>query len=239
MRRISLILSTCAILGLSWLAPSAEPAAKIKPKDALQPFNDLIGSWRCNGAPEGTRAEKQKGAWSESVDWVWRFDKDDAWLKVTFDKGKYWTAGQLRPGMEKDQFELTLTTTDKDTQKFVGAMKERTLTVDRSDAKTGETQRLIFRLLHSNRYVVYYEAKPKDKELYRRLWQIGATKEGEPFAAGQTGPECIVSGGLGTMKVTHKGQTYYVCCSGCRDAFKDDPEKYIKEYEEKMKGKGK
>jgi YHS domain-containing protein len=33
--------------------------------------------------------------------------------------------------------------------------------------------------------------------------------------------------------VLYKGKTYYVCCSGCRDAFKDDPEKYIKEFEER------
>ena len=53
------------------------------------------------------------------------------------------------------------------------------------------------------------------------------------------GPECIVSGGLGTMKVTYKGKDYYVCCSGCRDEFKSDPEKYIKEYEERKKEKAK
>ena len=53
-----------------------------------------------------------------------------------------------------------------------------------------------------------------------------------PFASVDKGPECIVSGGLGTMAVSHKGKTYYVCCSGCRDAFNEEPEKYIKEYEE-------
>jgi YHS domain-containing protein len=39
------------------------------------------------------------------------------------------------------------------------------------------------------------------------------------------------------MQVTHKGKTYYVCCSGCRDAFRDEPEKYIREYEESLKKK--
>ena len=41
------------------------------------------------------------------------------------------------------------------------------------------------------------------------------------------------SGGRGTIPVTYKGQTYYVCCTGCRDAFKEDPEKYLKEYAER------
>jgi len=29
--------------------------------------------------------------------------------------------------------------------------------------------------------------------------------------------------------------TYYVCCSGCKDEFKSDPEKYIKLAAEKKK----
>ena len=52
------------------------------------------------------------------------------------------------------------------------------------------------------------------------MYQVGATKEGVPFAGGDGKPECVVSGGLGTMPVMYKGKTYYVCCSGCRDAFK-------------------
>ena len=66
----------------------------------------------------------------------------------------------------------------------------------------------------------------------RGVYQVGATKEGVPFAGrGDTSPECVVSGGKGTIAVSYKGKTYYVCCSGCRDEFKDNPEKYIKEYE--------
>ena len=33
------------------------------------------------------------------------------------------------------------------------------------------------------------------------------------------------------MTTSYKGKTYYFCCTGCRDAFKDNPEKYIKEFE--------
>ena len=39
------------------------------------------------------------------------------------------------------------------------------------------------------------------------------------------------------MAVSYKGQTYYVCCSGCRDAFHEDPERYIKEYNARKKKK--
>ena len=60
---------------------------------------------------------------------------------------------------------------------------------------------------------------------------------GWAFAVGETGPECIVSGGKGTMAVTYQGKTYYVCCSGCRSEFNENPAKYVAEYETKKKKK--
>jgi len=62
-------------------------------------------------------------------------------------------------------------------------------------------------------------------------------KEGVPFVAGDGKPECIVSGGAGTIAVTFQGQTYYVCCSGCRAEFNETPEKYIKEFQAKKNKK--
>jgi hypothetical protein len=79
--------------------------------------------------------------------------------------------------------------------------------------------------------------KPEGKTLFTKRYEVGCTKEGEDFATGDGKPECIVSGGLGKITVTYKGQTYYVCCSGCADAFKEEPEKYIKEFEAKKKNK--
>jgi len=35
-------------------------------------------------------------------------------------------------------------------------------------------------------------------------------------------------GGLGTIEVTHAGKSYYVCCTGCRDYFNENPEKFLK-----------
>ena len=29
------------------------------------------------------------------------------------------------------------------------------------------------------------------------------------------------------------GETFYVCCTGCRDAFNEDPAKFVKEYKKK------
>ena len=215
-------------------------------KEALHPFNVLVGSWKGSGAPEGTKEERAAGAWEETVAWEWKFKDQDAWLAVTFAKGKYFTKGELRYTPDKDkkdaapQFTLTLTGTDKSTATFVGGLsdKDKVLTLTRTDGPAGEEQRLVFSLLHNNRHLYRFETRPAGTTVaFTKKYQVGATKEGVAFADVPKGPECIVSGGLGTIKVTYKGKEYWVCCSGCRDEFKADPEKYIKEAEAKAKEK--
>lgn len=224
-------------LALLLAAPAADPAGK-SAKDALQPFNVLVGSWKGTGMPEGTREERANGLWTETAAWGWQFKGDDAWLSVTFDRGKYFTKGELRYNSGKGNYQLALTTPDKATATFAGTLKDKVLTLDRTDAGGSEDQRLVFSLLHFNRHLYRLDVKPKGADVgYTKKWQVGATKEGVAFADVPKGPECIVSGGLGTMKVTYQGKEYYVCCSGCRDAFKDEPEKYIKEAEAKAKEK--
>jgi hypothetical protein len=225
----------------SMLGQTAVAADKPTPttaKEALKAFNDLIGSWRATGTPEGTRQEKLRGFWTETMNWEWQFKGSDAWLKVRFDKGKYFSGGELRYLPEKNLFQFTLQTPAKETMAFTGPLKNRVLTVERLDDKKKEMQRLVFTLLHSNRFIYRYEVKPPDRHLFVRLYEVGVTKDGEAFAGpGNAAPECIVSGGLGTIRVTFNGKDYYVCCSGCRTAFKEEPEKFIKEFEEKQKSK--
>ncbi|MFN4259951.1 MAG: YHS domain-containing protein [Gemmataceae bacterium] len=204
---------------------------------ALQPFHDLIGSWRGTGVPEGPGADKQRDFWSETHAWEWRFQGDDAWLTVSVRDGKYWTQGELRYLPDQDQYQLILRTPEKKTKTYTGQLDKRVLTLDAKDAATGEVERVVISLLHSNRFLYRQERKPADRPRFVRLYQVGVTKEGVPFATGGGQPECIVSGGLGTMPVTYKGQTYYVCCGGCRDAFNDEPEKFIQEYEAKQREK--
>src|SRR5438552_15879426 len=160
-------------------AIAADPPAKLPARQALKPFNDLIGSWRCTGTPEGTREEKQKGFWTESATWSWQFKGDDAWLKTTVEKGKHFTKGELRYLADKDAFELTLTTPDKDSLSFVGKLDDGRLTLTREDDKSKETQQLVASLLHSNRFVYTYSAKPEVKPLVTKLYQAGCHKQGE------------------------------------------------------------
>src|SRR5262249_13120813 len=152
-------------------------------------------------------------------------------------KGKYYTKFVIRYLPDKEEYKLEATTADKKTLTFAGKLANKKLTFERTDEKSKQGERLVFQLLHYNRYVLYYEERPADSKSFTQQCRVGSTKEGVPCASVDNGPECIVSGGKGTIAVTHKGKTYYVCCSGCRDAFKDEPEKYIKEYEEAQKKK--
>jgi YHS domain-containing protein len=202
-------------------------------KEALHAFNDLIGSWRATATPAGSREEQQKGFWVETLNWQWQFKGDDAWLKVTFDKSKNYIGGELRYEPDRETFTLTLKTLAKDTVVVTGPLKNKVLTLERQTKD--ETQRFVFTLLHPNRFLYRYEVRLAGKNLFARQYTVGATKEGVAFAGGDGRPECIVSGGLGSISVTYMGKTYYVCCSGCRDEFRENPEKYIKEHELKKK----
>jgi hypothetical protein len=221
-------------------APPAMPPSPVSPREALAPLNVLIGSWRGSGAPEGTKEERALGAWSETIEWVWQFKGADAWLAVNFDRGKHFSSGELRFAPEKGvktlRFVLLLTRPDRSTATYAGTLKEKTLALDRIDGPAGESERLVFSLLHHNRHLYRLESRPAGSTIaFTRKFQVGATKEGVPFADVPKGPECVVSGGLGTIRVSHAGKEYWVCCSGCRDEFKDNPEKYVKEFEAKAK----
>ncbi len=228
---IHLRMMALTVAGLTcWHAGGDQPSRK-SAREALQALGALVGEWRGTGVPAGTREEQNKNFWTETMAWQWKFKGKDAWLDVTFKDSKYFVSGELRYLPDKDHYELQVKTTDKQALTFAGPLKDKVLTLDR-EAKD-ETQRLVFNLLHDNRFLYRSEVQQAGKSFFARRYQVGATKEGVPFAAGDGRPECIVTGGLGTIAVTHKGQTYYVCCSGCRDEFRDNPEKYIKEYQEK------
>ena len=98
-------------------------------------------------------------------------------------------------------------------------------------------------LLGGDRLVIsMLQPSPTAGTLLVSLAEIGYTRQGSNFGKGSTGPECIVTGGFGSMKVEYQGQTYYVCCTGCRDLFNDDPEAVLADYrkrkeEEKAKKK--
>lgn len=239
MKRVIVLGCLPVVVFLTSFALAAGTVEKKTPKQALRALNDLIGNWRGTGEPNGSREEKQRNFWQEAIAWEWRFKGKDMYLRAVFDKSKHFLDAELRYLPDKQRYQLTAMTPDKEKLVFEGTLDKKRLTLERIDDKNKETQRLVLMLLHFNRHVYRFEVKAADRAAFREIYRVGATKEGVEFAGGDDKPECVVSGGLGTMPVTYKGKTYYVCCTGCRDAFRDEPEKYIKEFEERKKAKQK
>jgi hypothetical protein len=221
MRPLFLLLLPC-------LAVADAPSSS---KEGLQPLHDLVGTWKGTGTPFGTREEQTKGFWSETIACEWRFDKDDARLRFAFEKSKTFRSADLRFDPAAKTYRFAAETSDGKKEAYTGDLEGKTLSLLHEDGASAK--RLVFTFLHSNRFLYRLESKAAGKTTFAKQFQVGATKEGVPFVAGDGKPECIVSGGLGSMPVMFRGRTYYVCCSGCRDEFNADPEKYVKEFESK------
>jgi hypothetical protein len=204
-------------------------------KTALQALNDFIGDWKGSGEPEGPTVDR-RDVWSEDISWSWRFKGDDAWLVMKIKKGRYWKGGQLRYLEKSQKYQLKAVDLDGKEQVFEGRLKDGVLTLERVDRATKVTQRIKMNSAGDGaRFVYAYEHKPRGRTIFYKDYRVGCTKEGESLGAAAKKVECVVTGGLGKIPVTYKGETYYVCCTGCRDAFNMNPEKYLKEFEARKK----
>ena len=101
------------------------------------------------------------------------------------------------------------------------------------DSKPDRPARITIRVVaDGDRLLVLYERRVGEQ--FARLAEVGYTRKGSSFAiAGGDPHECIVTGGHGTIAVEYKGNTYYFCCTGCRDLFKQDPERVLAEYRQR------
>jgi hypothetical protein len=158
-------------------------------------------------------------------------------LRFDIKDGKYFRGGDVRYLPAKKVYVLTATDRKNQSLDFEGRLDPKGyLLFERVDKSTGETQLLTMNSAAEGvRFVYRYATRPKGGTVYNRQYLVGATKEGEAFGAVAKKNECVVTGGLGTIAVSFMGETYYVCCSGCRDAFNEEPAKYVKEFKDKKK----
>jgi hypothetical protein len=204
------------------------------PKEALQELQEYIGGWK--GA-----VDKGSAAWKESANWSWRFANKgkDVYMTVDMPDSKVYKSGEMRFLSDKGKYQFTLTDTKDKKTVYLGDIKKGKLVLERTTDAKGIEQIEMKTAAGGVRLIYTFSKKSPNSTLYTKDFQIAYTKEGESFgvAAGQKGPECVVTGGLGTMQVSYMGMTYYVCCTGCRDAFNENPAKIIAEYKAK-KAKG-
>ncbi len=211
--------------------------AKATSKSALTQFQDLVGGWLGTGQPKrGSTA----GAWREKADWKWLFEDDLVALEYAVDGGKILKSAQLTFDPRRQEYQLTATeigeakdqTVDRT---YIGKLSDKKLVLESVSKDDSEARRITITRLNEKRTLVLFERKAAAQNFYSRIAEVGYTREGTRLAeSDQTGPECVVTGGAGTIKVSFKGETYWVCCTGCRDAFNDDPEGILAEYKQKL-----
>lgn len=201
-------------------------------KAALAKVQALVGQWKGVGQPQ---RGSTKESWIEQADWSWKFEKGKASLVGTAPKSKYFQRFELTAEKDDAIALHALPAAGGDPVVYRGAVDaDGRLAVAVDNPRDGLPGRITFRFVaENNRLLTLYEGKgPLGNQLVR-LAEVGATRQGSDFGKGSQGPECVVTGGLGTMAIEYNGKTYYVCCTGCRDYFNEDPEKAIAEYNER------
>lgn len=234
MRRLRFLCLWTAVCAAAAMGAD-EPATTAADKQALSVLQPYVGGWRGVGQPKrGSNA----GAWTERADWAWEFSAEAAALVFSAPEGKVYIAGKLLRGDEEGAFQFQGTLPDGETiERFGGRVNDegRLVLESAEDAiPDGRPARVSFRLVaDGDRLLVLYERRRGAADNFTRLAEVGYTRQGSGFGQGGGGPECVVTGGYGTMTVEYQGQTYYVCCTGCRDLFQEDPEGVLEEYRER------
>jgi YHS domain-containing protein len=218
-------------LAIALIGAGASDDSKPELRKAFLPFEHMIGSWKGTGVPAANRLK----GWAETHRWAWMFRKGDpAGLSIELTGDKTLAKARLTFDESTKRYHLDGSDPSGKPVAFAGAMDKagKALVLDRVGASADGKDRLVLRP-NSNmiRYVLYFEHQDKGAPQYKRTVEVNLGKEGESFAAGAASsnlPKCILTGGAATMTVSYQGKSYPVCCSGCRDEFQENPEKYVK-----------
>lgn len=215
---------------------SDDSAGSASGKAALERFNGLIGQWKGTGQP---RRGSNRGAWREKTAVAWNFKGKRAAILITADGSKQFDSLQLTV---QDNRLVARQQQGDQVIEYTGPLSEswpavtpvkwpaKIVLTSAADDK-GVTHRCTLQQLSEIRATILLEKQTSPTGSFRRVAGVGYTRDGERLAqVGGTSRKCIVTGGLGTIAVSHKGKTYYVCCQGCVQAFNDAPDEIIAEY---------
>ncbi|MCA9121113.1 MAG: hypothetical protein KDB11_13070 [Planctomycetales bacterium] len=225
-RRWRCLVVLCAALMIG----ADRPDAEVNGKQALTKLQNYVGQWRGVGQ---LRRGSTQGAWTETSDWAWKFADGRARLTITVDDAKYFAIGTFRAVNSDGVFEL-VAKSGQSSVTYVGRIDDAgTLVLDASDPPEGQPARISIRQVAEGKRMLMLFERRVGNDRFLRMAEVGYTREGSNFGKGTNYIECIVTGGVGTMPVTFEGKTYYVCCTGCRDLFNDDPAAVLAEYRER------
>jgi len=231
---IALLLTSLSILAGD--APNPQVEAD---KKALGPIVQYVGGWRGVGLPK----DGSKDGWSEEAEWLFDLKGGHAAIVFNADKGKYYKTGRIEPagngaykfvgtlpdGKTKEEMTGEIAKADDS----IGGISKGDLVFKNPGAAEGRPARLIMGLVAKGNRLVINLQKKMAGERFANMSELGYTRKGSGFGKQTDAHECIITGGTGTITVSYKGQTYWVCCTGCRDAFNENPEKELAAYKKR------
>ncbi len=215
--------------------------------EALKPLQVLLGQW--NGLSRNNRTDEPE--------WVWDFQSDrrQPSLVLASEQGEHLRQARLTFLPEKEEYQLTATDGDGQKRVYRGTFSEpvqdvpgdndelqRTFKLELTEADpatAGETWQLVLAQQENNRYLLEVNRR-RGSGGFARIDTVHTQRAGTSFALSSTDygdKTCVISQGLGTISVSYQGKTYWVCCTGCKAAFEEEPERWIARYEEQKKMK--
>lgn len=231
-RRVLWAACVALFCGASIHAADDKPSDKdkdiAKAKEELQKLGEFIGQW--NNGGDGT-VDGKKTSWKETWEWSWKFAKTgEPSIVLKVKDAKFFSEGTIGYDLKAKAYKASAKDAKGDDQSFTGSIDRKgAFLLERTDEKSKDVHKLKFSTAAEGiRLNVAYDVQAGGKGLASTVYKSNGNKEGESIAGNRKKNECIVTGGAATTQVSHNGKTYYVCCSGCADAFKDDPEKFIK-----------
>lgn len=229
------------------MTPEAVSSAQNRQEllSAMMPLQVMLGSWR--GI---TRQQVGDFKGVDEPQWVWDFqtDRDQPQMVMTSEGGEYFRELRLTYLTDRDTFRMTSMGPEDETRVFEGSFSVEPAEVQGDDDRshityklmltqldsdeTPEQWQVVFNQQENNRYLL--ELYRKRGETFRRMDTVSTQRQGTSIAASDEDygtRKCVISGGLGTMQVSYAGRTFWVCCTGCKAAFEEDPESWIAEFD--------
>lgn len=204
-------------------------------KEALQPLQVVLGAW--NGLTRKANAiDQPKWRW----DWT---DKEQPALLMESEKNIYFKSARLTYLPEEEAYQLTAVDPEGKSVRYVGTWLEpvrdvpgdddkpqRTFKLELTEASPeGDGSKVVLNQQGNNRYLL--EVHRRQGQAPPRLFDtVAAQRVGTSFAISDSDygeQTCIVSEGLGTIEVSFNGKTYWVCCTGCKAAFEEEPDRWL------------
>jgi|GEM_PF-246021 len=217
--------------------------------EIMKPVQILLGNWH------GT-TQKEVGDFKglDHSAWVWdlKTNRQQPAMVMASDANPYFRTARLTYLTDEKVFQFEGTDPDGKVRTLTGNFtvapeqfdgEDRTpqirykleLTqIEPQDAR--DQMRIVLNQQDNHRY--FMEIQKKRGSRFLRVDTVAIQREGTSFAKSDSGygeRECIISGGLGTIQLNYKGKSYWVCCTGCKAAFEEDPDTWIAEYEKKSK----